>query len=268
LSMLVVEQMAVNERLVTGSEPGAWCGCRSKTPIRVGRIADAVVSQSEPLSKGRALYRASRMTTAVVRTAALFALALVAGATTRSDGAETTGPAPIHRFSQVDARLYRGAQPDPEGLRYLSGLGVRLVINLRDPAEARRIGEQQMVESLGMRYVNLPVDGGNFFVRSRKIPETTFREFLALMETEARPVFVHCRRGADRTGAIVGLYRIARHGWSGGRAYEEARQLGMRSWYTGFKRQLQEFGESAPAGRATLEGAASGRQIVPRAAVR
>jgi protein tyrosine/serine phosphatase len=57
-------------------------------------------------------------------------------------------------------------------------------------------------------------------------------------------VFVHCRRGADRTGALVGFYRIARNGWSAERAYDEARAIGMRSWYTGLRRQIEEFGAS------------------------
>jgi protein tyrosine/serine phosphatase len=55
-------------------------------------------------------------------------------------------------------------------------------------------------------------------------------------------VFVHCHRGADRTGALVSFYRIVRHNWDSVRAYAEARQIGMRSWYTGLRRQIEEFG--------------------------
>jgi hypothetical protein len=39
----------------------------------------------------------------------------------------------------------------------------------------------------------------------------------------------------------VGFYRIAKHGWDAARAYEEAREIGMRSWYKGLRRQLLEF---------------------------
>jgi protein-tyrosine phosphatase len=52
-------------------------------------------------------------------------------------------------------------------------------------------------------------------------------------------VFVHCKRGADRTGAVVGLYRVLRQDWSVDRAYDEARAIGMRWWYSGVKKQLE-----------------------------
>lgn len=153
-------------------------------------------------------------------------------------------PAPgavIERFSQVDPQLYRGAQPTEEGFRRLRDLGVRVVVNLRLPEDAAQTGEQKIVESLGMKYVNLPVPDGNYFSRSRRIPEEAVKGFFALMSKPEGPVFVHCRRGADRTGAMVGLYRIARHGWDAQRAYLEARSIGMRSWYHGLRDQILEF---------------------------
>jgi protein tyrosine/serine phosphatase len=149
---------------------------------------------------------------------------------------------PIERFHRVDARLYRGAQPEANGFRYLQSIGVRTIVNLREEDDAVRLQEQQLVESLGMRYIHLPVKDGSFFTRSRRIPEETVRAFLRLFDaSDGGPVFVHCRRGADRTGAIVGFYRIAKHGWDAARAYEEAREIGMRSWYKGLRRQLLEF---------------------------
>ena len=157
--------------------------------------------------------------------------------------AQAGANAPIDRFQRVDERLYRGAQPDAEGFRYLQQLGVRTVINLREEADAIRTDERRIVESLGMKYVHLPVKDGSFFTGARRIPEDTVRAFLDLVGTTAPgPMFVHCRRGADRTGALVGLYRIARYGWSSAEAIAEARQVGMRWWYVGLRRQLAEFG--------------------------
>jgi tyrosine-protein phosphatase SIW14 len=158
------------------------------------------------------------------------------------------GNAPIERFRQVDQRLYRGAQPDAAGFEFLQKMGVRTVINLRLKADAVKLDEQRMVEGLGMRYVNIPVEDGNFFTRSRTIPDDAIREFFQTFDT-AGPggVFVHCHRGADRTGALVGFYRIARHGWDGARAYAEAKEIGMRSWYRGLKSQVEAFAQKASA---------------------
>lgn len=149
---------------------------------------------------------------------------------------------PIERFQRVDDRLFRGAQPTVEGFRRLRDLGVRLVVNLRMEADAKRTNERQIVESLGMRYVHLPVEDGNFFTRSRVIPENVIREFFSVLDdAKSGPVFVHCHRGADRTGALVAFYRIARHGWDNERALKEAREIGMRSWYRGLQTQIGRF---------------------------
>lgn len=169
------------------------------------------------------------------------ALALAASALLAQAAPPPAQPAGIARFRQVDSKLYRGAQPDAAGLRSLRDLGVATVINLRIERDAIRLDEQRIVESLGMRYVALPIEDGNFFTRSRIIPQDVIRKFFAVIDAAEGPVFVHCHRGADRTGALIALYRIARHGWSNRRAYEEARGVGMRSWYDGLKRQILTY---------------------------
>jgi protein tyrosine/serine phosphatase len=183
-------------------------------------------------------------TSTSARHASLFVLFLTAAAPLHAAADEK--PAPIERFQRVDDRLYRGAQPDAEGFRYLRHLGVRTIVNLRMEADAVKTGEQNIVESLGMRYVNLPVEDGNFFTRSRRIPDDVVGKFFDIFDApDSGPIFVHCHRGADRTGAIVSFYRIARQGWDGLRAYAEAREVGMRSWYQGLKQQIEEFSQHA-----------------------
>lgn len=146
-------------------------------------------------------------------------------------------PAPsIVRFSQVDARLYRGGQPDAAAFEQLRQLGVRTVINLRRNDEERRI-----VEALGLRYVDLST-GLTPFGLGGGIKEVVVRRFFEVIDDpQAGPVFLHCRRGADRTGAVVAMYRIARQGWAPEAAYEEARAIGMRWWHFPVKRQLRSF---------------------------
>lgn len=160
--------------------------------------------------------------------------------------ADKLSDVPIGRFHQVDQGLYRGAQPTEAGFRHLRDLGVRTVVNLRMDADAKRTNEKQIVESLGMRYIQLSVEDGNFFTRSRRIPDDVIREFFAVLNrSDAGPVFVHCHRGADRTGAIVAFYRIAQQGWDSQRALKEARDLGMRSWYRGLQDQIAQFSRLA-----------------------
>ena len=49
--------------------------------------------------------------------------------------------APIERFFKVDDRLFRGAQPDLAGFKYLRELGIRTIINLREVKDAERLKE-------------------------------------------------------------------------------------------------------------------------------
>jgi protein tyrosine phosphatase len=61
-------------------------------------------------------------------------------------------------------------------------------------------------------------------------PPTTaeITKILGLLEdTTTGPVFVHCKRGADRTGAVIAAYHIDHDGWENGRALSDANAHSM-----------------------------------------
>ena len=150
-------------------------------------------------------------------------------------------PAGLERFARVDARLLRGSQPDEAQFTQLRDLGVRTVINLRNDDSERLI-----VEKLGMRYVGIPVTM-HAFGRSGPLSREAVARFFEVVDDPASGiVFVHCRRGADRTGTFVALYRIARQQWSSDDAYDEARNIGMRWWHYPVKGQLPGLGSAFP----------------------
>ena len=131
-------------------------------------------------------------------------------------GSNSTSVPGIENFHQINQNVYRGAQPTAEGIRYLSTLGVKLVIDLREPG-SRSVAEERSVTGSGMQYVNVPMSG--------LIPPTTeqMNKILALLEDPAAgPVFVHCKRGADRTGAVIAAYRIDHDKWDNVQALQEA----------------------------------------------
>jgi tyrosine-protein phosphatase SIW14 len=144
-------------------------------------------------------------------------------------------PASLPRFFEVAPGIYRGGQPEDGGYAWLKQRGVKTIINLR-----RECDERQTVESMGFQHIYLPLDA------TEEIPLDAIQTVLKTVSDPARqPVFVHCQRGADRTGFMIGIYRIARQGWSTDRAYNEAREIGMRWWYLGLRRQLFEFAEES-----------------------
>jgi uncharacterized protein (TIGR01244 family) len=128
----------------------------------------------------------------------------------------------VPNFHQVDVNLYRGAQPSEEGFRNLAKLGIGTVIDLREPGD-RSYTEEEAVRAAGMRYIHVPLNG--YHAPSSE----QITKLLALLSEESGPIFIHCKRGADRTGTVVACYRIAHQNWTNDEALSEARAYGM-SW--------------------------------------
>jgi len=129
----------------------------------------------------------------------------------------------IHNFYQVDNHVYRGAQPDEEGFQYLAKIGVKTVVDLR-ASEERSDEERKLVAAAGMNYVHVPMTG------LTPPSEDEISKVLRILEDSSTgPVFVHCKRGADRTGTVIAAYRIDHDGWDNARALSEAMSFRMSS---------------------------------------
>jgi tyrosine-protein phosphatase SIW14 len=146
----------------------------------------------------------------------------------------------VPNFHQVNDRIYRGGQPSDDGWNSLAKLGIKTVVDLRRPNEHSTTAEQRAVEALGMRYINVPMNG---IVAPTE--EQVTKALALLNSTEAGPVFVHCRRGADRTGTIFAIYRMRHDHWNNQNAFKEAKSLGMSWMEFGMKRYIMAY--QAPA---------------------
>jgi protein tyrosine/serine phosphatase len=134
--------------------------------------------------------------------------------------AEASAPG-IGNFYKVDEHVYRGAQPTAEGFKYLAKLGVKTVLDLRGP-DGFSAEEARLVTALGMHYVNVPMTGLTPPTDSQIV------KILFLLEDhQSGGVFVHCRRGADRTGVVIAAYRIDHDHWNNSQALKEAMSCGM-----------------------------------------
>jgi tyrosine-protein phosphatase SIW14 len=147
---------------------------------------------------------------------------------------------------RVNDSLYRGAQPHTAGLQELKKLGVTTIVDLRGENRAQRDSERQQAESLGMRFVSIPVSGW------APPSNDQIAQFLALFRDNPKEkVFVHCRFGEDRTGVFVAAYRMAYEGWPATQAMNEMHFFGFNGlWHPSMKSFVRDFParlNSAPA---------------------
>src|SRR5689334_3470714 len=105
----------------------------------------------------------------------------------------------LPNFHRVSERLYRGAQPSADGIKKLAALGIKTVINLRGEDDNTR-AEQKEVEAAGMRYYAIAMPG-----LSRPTDEQMAHVVELIDNDENGPVFIHCKRGSDRTGTVVAV---------------------------------------------------------------
>jgi uncharacterized protein (TIGR01244 family) len=126
----------------------------------------------------------------------------------------------IRAFMQITPEFCSAGQPRPEHFAELKTRGVKMVLNLRPPAEHRAEEEQQAVAAAGLKYVNIPV-----VYRDPQFEQA--EAFLKVTDDPAnRPMFFHCT-AAIRAGAFWMIRRIVRDKWSWDDALAEARKVGL-----------------------------------------
>lgn len=128
---------------------------------------------------------------------------------------------PIPNFEMVEEGVYRGGSPGEEGIAYLKQLGVKTILNLDDRKSSNE-SESAAAQAAGIQEILNPMSG--FWMPK---DASVDRALNALDRTNLRPIFVHCQHGQDRTGLVVGLYRVFAEHWQPAHAYQEMKQLGF-----------------------------------------
>jgi uncharacterized protein (TIGR01244 family) len=152
----------------------------------------------------------------------------------------------VENFHQVNDHIYRGAQPTIAGFEAIAKLGVKTVIDLRE-TDTRSVAEKKVVEANGMRYINIPLQG-----MSAPSSADVAKVMALFNDASAGPVFVHCRRGADRTGTVVACYRIAHDGWDHAKALQEAKANGMAWVEVAMQHYVMHYQVPSTTGAATI----------------
>jgi protein tyrosine phosphatase (PTP) superfamily phosphohydrolase (DUF442 family) len=117
----------------------------------------------------------------------------------------------------VPGQVYRSAQPSPEQLEHWARqYGLKAVINLRGrSSQDFHAAEQRAAETAGIRLIDVRLSA----VRLPTVPNLR-RLIRALEDRDLRPMLLHCRDGADRTGVASVMAAMA----VGGEDYASSRQ--------------------------------------------
>ena len=115
----------------------------------------------------------------------------------------------------VEAGIYRSPRPSQADLAALKAAGVKYVLDLEDD-QAAVATEKGWAASLKLNFVSEPMSG---FWTPNDAQVNRIEAWLA--DPKHRPVLIHCLHGEDRTGLIVGLYRVEHEGWTPAKAYQE-----------------------------------------------
>jgi protein tyrosine/serine phosphatase len=152
----------------------------------------------------------------------------------------------LPNFHKVSATVYRGGQPKEGGFQRLAALGIKTVLNLRD-ADERARDEEKEARAAGLRSFNVPLEG-----LSRPSDAEIEHALVIINAPENQPVFVHCKRGSDRTGTVIAIYRISHDGWTSEQAKAEAKRYGLGFWEVGMKDYIRDYYERRSAGKAKV----------------
>ena len=122
----------------------------------------------------------------------------------------------IKNCFQVTTNLYRGAQPTTEGMSHLKATGIKTVINLR-----ALHSDEDEVAGTGLKSVRFEMEPWH------GEEDDVVRFLKVVTDTNNLPAFVHCKRGADRTGMMCAMYRVVVCGWTKQAAIAEMKDGGF-----------------------------------------
>ena len=170
-----------------------------------------------------------------VASAILVLLALTVVSQAQEVSSHKSSATKIKNFGQMDERFYRGARPKQEDFKDLAALGIKTVIDLTEDPNG---DEKATVESLGMKYVHIPM------VDKKYPTEEATSMFLKVTNDPATgKFFVHCAGGRHRTGAMGAVYRYQNYNWNFDQVYAEMKQYDFyTSWGHGaFKDFVKDY---------------------------
>jgi len=133
---------------------------------------------------------------------------------------ETLPPEEAPNYHRVSSQVATAGQPSAEVLKKAKALGFTTFVNLRTPQEGID-GDRKILESLGVRFVSVPLTPGTFSLADAKAVAAV------LDDPKAGPVFLYCH-SSNRVGGVWAVVQ-ALHGKSDEEALADGVKVGLKS---------------------------------------
>lgn len=124
----------------------------------------------------------------------------------------------IPNLAEVDGSVLRGGQPSAGGWCWLKNSGITKIVKLNLEGDA----SDSSGVSLGMTQTYCPID-----LADQIIFKPDYSTVMAAVNAIQPGTFVHCTHGQDRTGLVIGCYRVLKQGWTKDAAWAEMLQHGF-----------------------------------------
>ena len=155
-----------------------------------------------------------------------------------AEGCPSVGGFYLDHFAPT-APFFRGGSVRDAGVPCLKELGIAAVLDLRTDVEVSISKEPEQIVAAGINYLRFPMSTDEVVAseecRALGIKSTEcnslavdrsvnkIKELLSF----SKKIYIHCARGEDRTGLVIGMFRRRVQDWDRDRARKEMRDF----WY-------------------------------------
>jgi protein tyrosine/serine phosphatase len=120
----------------------------------------------------------------------------------------------LTNFYQLNDSIYRSEQPDSKAFQNIERLGIKTILNLRSDRSDTIL---LRLTKLNYRQIKMV---------TKDFSDLEIIEALRIIRNSPKPLLIHCKHGADRTGVVVAMYRIIFENWSRQNAIDELKHGG------------------------------------------
>lgn len=103
----------------------------------------------------------------------------------------------------IPGQLYRSAQPSPSQIElYVRKYGVKTVVNLRGASENKAWYDHEIATAkrLNLTHIDFAMSA------SKQLTPAQADRLVVLLKDAPKPILIHCKSGADRTGLVSVIY--------------------------------------------------------------